>query len=100
MNKLVNKYFGCPDEIKEVVNVASKTDPFVLSSRAATEFFDNINPVIETGMRRNDIDVVMSCKDPTLQNTLLKGLSKDVNPYQSDNDGMSRSEERRVGKEC
>ena len=92
MNKLINKYFGCPDKIQEVVNVASKTDPFVVSSRAATEFADQINPVIETGMRRNDVDVAMSCKDPTLQNTLLKGLSKDVNPYQSDNEGISDDE--------
>ena len=43
-------------------------------------------------MRRNDVDVVMSCKDPTLQNTLLKGLAKDVNPYQSDNEGLSDEE--------
>ena len=89
MNKLINKYFGCPDTINDVVNVASKTDPFVISSRAATEFANEINPVIETGMRRNDIDVAMSCKDPSLQNTLLKGLAKDNNPYQSDNSGMS-----------
>ena len=89
MNKLINKYFGCPDSIQEIVNVASKTDPFFVSSRAATEFANQINPVIETGMRRNDVDVAMSCKDPTLQNTLLKGLAKDINPYQSDNEGMS-----------
>ena len=89
MNKLIYQYFGCPENIQEVVNVASKTDPFVISSRAATEFANQINPVIETGMRRNDVDVAMSCKDPTLQNTLLKGLAKDINPYQSDNEGMS-----------
>ena len=82
----------CPDTIKEIVNVASKTDPFVVSSRAATEFANQINPVIETGMRRNDVDVAMSCKDPTLQNTLLNGLAKDINPYQSDNQGMSDEE--------
>ena len=89
MNKLIYKYFGCPDTIHDVVNVASKTDPFVVSSRAATEFANEINPVIETGMRRNDVDVALSCKDPTLQNTLLKGLANDTNPYQSDNEGMS-----------
>ena len=92
MNKLIYKYFGCPDEIKEVINVASKTDPFVISSLAATQFANEINPVIETGMRLNDIDVALSCKDPTLQNTLLKGLAKDTNPYQSDNEGMSDEE--------
>ena len=92
MNKLINKYFGCPDTIHDVVNVSSKTDPFVISSRAATEFANEINPVIETGMRRNDVDVAMSCKDPSLQNTLLKGLAKDINPYQSDNSGMSDDE--------
>ena len=92
MNKLICKYFGCSETIHEVVNVASKTDPFVVSSRAATEFANVINPVIETGMRLNDIDVALSCKDPTLQNTLLKGLAKDANPYQSDNVGMSDEE--------
>ena len=92
MNKLIYKYFGCSETIQDVVNVASKTDPFVVSSRAATEFANAINPVIETGMRLNDIDVALSCKDPTLQNTLLKGLAKDTNPYQSDNEGMSDEE--------
>ena len=61
-----------------------------MSSIAATDFADTVNPVCkETGMRRNDIDVAMTCSDPSLRNTLLAGLSKDVDPIGSDNAGLS-----------
>ena len=43
-------------------------------------------------MRRNDIDVAMSCKDPTLRNTLLGGLAKDVDPLATDNTGLTDDE--------
>ena len=43
-------------------------------------------------MRRNDIDVAMSCTDPSLRNTLLAGLSKDVDPLAADNSGLSDDE--------
>lgn len=93
MNKIIASYFSFPDKVKEIVNVIPDNDPLLVSSKAATEFVDTVNPVCEeTGMRRNDIDVAMTCKDPTLRNTLLAGLSKDVDPISSDNTGLSDDE--------
>lgn len=90
MNKIIARYFSCPENVEVIVNVISASDPLVVSSRAATEFADTINPICkETGMRRNDIDVAMSCTDPSLRNTLLSGLSKDIDPLGSDNTGLS-----------
>nr|QJB21372.1 MAG: hypothetical protein [Microvirus sp.] len=93
MNRILNRYFSFPDEVKEIVNVIPDNDPLLVSSKAATEFVDTVNPVCdETGMRRNDIDVAMTCKDPTLRNTLLGGLAKDVDPLAVDNSGLSDDE--------
>lgn len=93
MNRILNHYFSFPDEVKEIVNVIPDNDPLLVSSKAATEFVDMVNPVCdETGMRRNDIDVAMTCKDPTLRNTLLGGLAKDVDPLAVDNSGLSDDE--------
>lgn len=93
MNTIINNYFSFPDKVKEIVNVIPDNDPLLVSSNAATEFADTVNPVCdETGMRRNDIDVAMSCKDPTLRNTLLGGLSKDVDPLAADNSGLTDDE--------
>ena len=90
MNKIINSYFSFPDKVKEIINVIPDNDPLLVSSNAATEFVDTVNPVCdETGMRRNDIDVAMTCKDPTLRNTLLGGLAKDVDPLAVDNSGLS-----------
>lgn len=90
MNKIIARYFGFPEKVEVFKNVISDDDPLVVSSRAATEFADTINPVCkETGMRRNDIDVAMTCSDPSLRNTLLSGLSKDVDPLGTDNTGLS-----------
>ena len=93
MNRILNSYFSFPDNVKEIVNVIPDNDPLLVSSTAATEFVDTVNPVCdETGMRRNDIDVAMTCKDPTLRNTLLGGLAKDVDPLAVDNSGLSDDE--------
>lgn len=93
MNKIINSYFSFPDKVKEIVNVIPDNDPLLVSSNAATEFVDTVNPVCdETGMRRNDIDVAMTCKDPTLRNTLLGGLAKDVDPLAVDNSGLTDDE--------
>ena len=93
MNNIINSYFSFPAEVKEIVNVIPDNDPLLVSSNAATEFVDTVNPVCdETGMRRNDIDVAMTCKDPTLRNTLLGGLPKDVDPLAVDNLGMTDDE--------
>ena len=93
MNKIINSYFSFPDKAKEIVNVIPDNDPLLVSSNSATEFVDTINPVCEeTGMRRNDIDVAMTCKDPTLRNTLLGGLAKDVDPLAVDNSGLTDDE--------
>lgn len=93
MNKIIARYFGFPEKVEVFKNVISDDDPLVVSSRAATEFADTINPVCkETGMRRNDIDVAMTCSDPSLRNTLLSGLSKDVDPLGTDNTGLSDDE--------
>ena len=128
MNKILLNYFGCSSSSDDVESdfVPMSNDPFLASAKAATEFADSVNPVSDvTGMRMNDIDVALNCQDPALRNTLLKGLSKDVDPTQPDNTGLSdediasqalprnlhisdianasndlRSEERRVGKEC
>ena len=90
MNKIIARYFGFPEEVEVFKNVISDDDPLVVSSRVATEFADTVNPVCkETGMRRNDIDVAMTCSDPSLRNTLLSGLSKDVDPLGTDNTGLS-----------
>ena len=90
MNELVNKYFSFPNKVEEILNVIPENDPLLVSSKAATEFADTVNPVCdETGMRRNDIDVAMTCKDPTLRNTLLGGLAKDVDPLAVDNSGLT-----------
>ena len=90
MNKIIARYFGFPEKVEVFKNVAPDDDPLVVSSRAATEFADTVNPVSkETGMRRNDIDVAMTCSDPSLRNTLLSGLSKDVDPLGTDNTGLS-----------
>ena len=90
MNKIIARYFGFPEKVEVFKNVISDDDPLVVSSRAATEFADTVNPVCkETGMRRNDIDVAMTCSDPSLRNTLLSGLSKDVDPLGTDNTGLS-----------
>ena len=93
MNKIIARYFSCPENVDEIVNIVSDKDPLVVSSLAATEFADIVNPVCEeTGMRRNDIDVAMTCSDPSLRNTLLSGLSKDVDPLGTDNSGQSDDE--------
>ena len=93
MNRILNRYFSFPDEVKEITNVIPDTDPLLVSSISATEFVDTVNPVCdETGMRRNDIDVAMTCKDPTLRNTLLGGLAKDVDPLAVDNSGLTDDE--------
>ena len=93
MNRISNRYFSFPDKVKEIVNIIPENDPLLVSSIAATEFVDTVNPVCdETGMRRNDIDVAMTCKDPTLRNTLLGGLAKDVDPLAVDNSGLSDDE--------
>ena len=95
MNKIINSYFYFPDEVdvKNIVNVIPDNDPLLVSSISATEFADTVNPVCEeTGMRRNDIDVAMTCKDPTLRNTLLGGLAKDVDPLAVDNSGLTDDE--------
>lgn len=93
MNKIIARYFGFPTEVKEIVNVIPENDPLLVSSKSATDFADTVNPVCkETGMRRNDIDVALSCSDPSLRNTLLAGLSKDVDPIGSDNSGLSDDE--------
>jgi hypothetical protein len=93
MNKIINSYFSFPSQVKEIVNVIPDNDPLLVSSTAATEFVDTVNPVCdETGMRRNDIDVAMTCKDPTLRNTLLGGLAKDVDPLAVDNTGLTDDE--------
>ena len=90
MNKIIARYFGFPEKVEVFKNVIPDDDPLVVSSRAATEFADTVNPVCkETGMRRNDIDVAMSCSDPSLRNTLLSGLSKDIDPLGTDNTGLS-----------
>ena len=90
MNELVNKYFSFPNKVEEILNVIPENDPLLVSSKAATEFADTVNPVCdETGMRLNDIDVAMTCKDPTLRNTLLGGLAKDVDPLAVDNSGLT-----------
>ena len=92
MNKILLNYFGCsaPVEDNEQEFVPMANDPFFASAKAATEFADTVNPVSEiTGMRMNDIDVALNCQDPALRNTLLKGLSKDVDPTQPDNSGLS-----------
>ena len=66
MNRILNRYFSFPDEVKEIVNEIPENDPLLVSSISATQFVDTVNPVCnETGMRRNDIDVAMTCKDPT-----------------------------------
>ena len=93
MNRILNRYFSFPDEVKEIVNVIPDNDPLLVSSISATEFVDTVNPVCEeTGMRRNDIDVAMTCKDPTLRNSLLGGLAKDVDPLAVDNSGVTDDE--------
>jgi hypothetical protein len=93
MNYIINKYFSFPDKVKVIVNVVPDNDPLLVSSISATDFADTVNPVCEeTGMRRNDIDVAMSCTDPSLRNTLLAGLSKDVDPLAADNSGLSDDE--------
>ena len=93
MNKIINNYFSFPAEVKKIENVIPDNDPLLVSSNDATEFADIVNPVCEeTGMRRNDIDVAMTCKDPTLRNTLLGGLAKDVDPLAVDNTGLSDDE--------
>ena len=93
MNKILNSYFSFPDKVKEIVNVIPDNDPLLVSSIDATEFVDTVNPVCdETGMRRNDIDVAMPCKDPNLRNTLLGGLAKDVDPLAVDNTGLTDDE--------
>ena len=93
MNKIINGYFSFPAEVKEILNVIPDNDPLLVSSNTATDFVDTINPVCEeTGMRRNDIDVAMTCKDPTLRNTLLGGLAKDVDPLAVDNSGLTDDE--------
>ena len=92
MNKIINRYFSFPDKVKEITNVIPDTDPLLVSSISATEFVDTVNPVCdETGMRRNDIDVAMTCQDSTLRNTLL-GLVKDVDPLSDDNSGLTDDE--------
>ena len=93
MNRILYRYFSFPDKVKEIINVIPDNDPLLVSSNAATEFVDTVNPVCdETGMRRNDIDVAMTCKDPTLRNTLLGGLAKDVDPLAVDNSGLTDDE--------
>ena len=93
MNNIINNYFSFPAEVKEIVNVIPDNDPLLVSSISATEFADTVNPVCEeTGMRRNDIDVAMTCKDPTLRNTLLGGLAKDVDPLAVENSGLTDDE--------
>lgn len=93
MNNIINNYFSFPAEVKEIVNVIPDNDPLLVSSISATEFADTVNPVCEeTGMRRNDIDVAMTCKDPSLRNTLLGGLAKDVDPLAVDNSGLTDDE--------
>ena len=93
MNKIIARYFSFPEKVEKFINVVPDDDPLLVSSKAATEFFDTVNPVCkETGMRRNDIDVAMTCSDPSLRNTLLSGLSKDVDPIASDNSGLSDDE--------
>ena len=93
MNKLVNKYFSFPDLVEDIVNVVPDDDPLLVSSKEATNFADIVNPIDEvSGMRRNDIDVALSCKDPTLRNTLLGGLAKDVDPLATDNSGLTDDE--------
>ena len=93
MNNIINKYFSFPDTVKVIVNVVPDNDPLLVSSLSATEFADTVNPVCEeTGMRRNDIDVALSCTDPSLRNTLLGGLAKDVDPLAADNSGLSDDE--------
>ena len=93
MNNIIISYFSFPAKVKDIVNVIPDNDPLLVSSNAATEFVDTVNPVCdETGMRRNDIDVAMTCKDPTLRNTLLGGLSKDVDPLAVDNSGLTDDE--------
>ena len=93
MNKIINNYFSFPHKVEEIENVIPDNDPLFVSSIAATEFADTVNPVCdELGMRRNDIDVAMTCNDPTLRNTLLGGLAKDVDPLAVDNSGKSDDE--------
>lgn len=93
MNKIIANYFSFPENVEKFVNVVPDDDPLLVSSKAATEFADTVNPVCkETGMRRNDIDVALSCTDPSLRNTLLAGLSKDFDPIASDNTGLSDDE--------
>lgn len=92
MNKILLNYFGCSSssDVVEPEFVPMSNDPFLASAKAATKFADTVNPVSEvTGMRMNDIDVALDCQDPALRNTLLKGLSKDVDPTQPDNSGLS-----------
>ena len=93
MNKIIARYFSFPEKVEKFINVVPDNDPLLVSSIAATDFADTVNPVCkETGMRRNDIDVAMTCSDPSLRNTLLSGLSKDVDPTASDNSGLSDDE--------
>lgn len=93
MNKIIARYFSFPEKVEKFINVVPDDDPLLVSSKAATEFADTVNPVCkETGMRRNDIDVAMTCSDPSLRNTLLSGLSKDVDPIGTDNMGLSDDE--------
>ena len=93
MNKLVNLYFSFPAVVEDIVNVVPDDDPLFISSKEATDFADIVNPIDEvSGMRRNDIDVALSCKDPTLRNTLLGGLAKDVDPLATDNSGLTDDE--------
>ena len=93
MNKIIARYFSFPEKVEKFINVVPVDDPLLVSSKAATEFADTVNPVCkETGMRRNDIDVAMTCSDPSLRNTLLSGLSKDVDPLGTDNSGLSDDE--------
>ena len=93
MNKIIARYFSFPEKVEKFINVVPDDDPLLVSSKAATEFADTVNPVCkETGMRRNDIDVAMTCSDPSLRNTLLSGLSKDVDPLGTDNSGLSDDE--------
>ena len=93
MNKIIARYFSFPEKVEQFINVVPDDDPLLVSSKSATEFADTVNPVCkETGMRRNDIDVAMTCSDPSLRNTLLSGLSKDVDPLGTDNLGLSDDE--------
>lgn len=92
MNKILLNYFVSPAPVEdnEQEFVPMSNDPFLASAKVATEFADIVNPVSEiTGMRMNDIDVALNCQDPALRNTLLNGLSKDVDPTQPDNSGLS-----------